>query len=818
MKLILERHRASLLACLLLINALALVPLLSTGFFADDILNSQIRGHMIQTDRSLWGVTFFYAKAWLMGNGRLFPLAFYAYSVFYLFGNVLLYKFFILGVILLCISAFYLFLRRLTNSELIPVIATLLLPLMFQFRAGWDPILSFHASYPLISLMLFGSFSLFLRALDEGLPLKALWPAVLLFLCAGLIYEVVYPMFLVYFGLAYLRLSNVKAAARASWPFLAVTSCLVLASIFFRSQATAISSTYQMHLDVGVIAKTYLVQLFGAVPFSYFFFDPHSVFANQISKWPATIVQFLPLVVMSAAFTVFAVRRYFPVDAVRQKTTTHIGILMIGVLLLAIPSSMISLSPKFQAQSWGDAYLPVFMTYFGFSLLLAVGLAGLFRRLTKVKSNRGWLVPAVLFIWLALFALNVRNNQLVAQAENEKLWNSRVLVEDALSHGLLTGLSPKAVLLVSGVDPWDHADEYSAQTGMRFSVFRLNEVRDLTPVFQGAGGKCGSAGYRQVCDFASDAPVYTVQIRHLTDGTGAVLLARAQRTYQANGAIRGLLSNDVTAYFRLPASAQPLAVALSGRSFQNEAGGEIFRASHDLQLVKEGAGWKLVSLHGNIMFDALSLRGEIAAERPESAILQAKSQSAMELHAAGPVLLHVGYESGHLGNGTEFPAINFEKDMGVEVLVNPGNTQRPYADILSNHRGDFRGLAIELVDAKTNLYTASLGSGKEWMAIGNFTLRPGHRSHISLQLKDREANLYVNGLVVSRTVLPAPISQSPYPVFVGNWAGGDRSFQGWIEEVLISSGAKSEKMVFADARRLGAIDAVSSKSPSNVLN
>ena len=819
MEFILNQHRGRLLACLLLINALSLFPLLSSGFFADDILNSQIRGHMIQTDRSLWGVTFFYAKAWLIENGRLFPLAFYCYSVFYLLGNILFYKFFILSVILACISAFYFFLRRLTNSELIPLIAILLFPLIFQFRAGTDPILSFHASYPLISLMIFGSLNLFLRSLDEDLSLKLNWPAVLLFLCAGLIYEIVYPMFLMYFTVAYGRFNNVKAAARVAWPFLAVTSGLVLASLFFRSNATAIHSTYQMNLDVGVIAKTYLVQLFGSVPFSYFFLDPHSIFTNQIGNFSTFIGQFLLLVVMSAAFTVFSLSRYLSVDADRHKTTVQKGILMIGVLLLAIPSSMISLSSKHQAQSWGDAYLPVFMTCFGLSLLLAIGLARLHLQLTKIKNNRVWLMPVAAFIWLALFALNVRNNQLVVQTENETLWNSRVLLEDALSHGLLTGLSPKAVLLVSGVDPWDHADEYSAQTGMRFSVFRLNEVRDLTPVFQGAGGKCvPTTVYQQVCDFASDAPVYTVQIRHLSDGTGAVLLARVRSAYQAKGAIRGLLSNEVTAYFRLPPSAQPLTVALSGRSFQNETGGEIFRQSHELQLLKEGAGWKLVSLHGNITFDALSLRGEIAAERPESVILREKSLSAMELHAAGPVMLHVGYESGHIGNGLELPAIHFEKEMGIEVLVNPRNFQRSYADILSNHREDFRGLAIELVDARTNLYAASFGSGKDWMVIGNFTLIPGQRSHISIQLKDGLVNLYVNGYPISHTVLPAPIVQSPNSIFLGNWQGGDRSFQGWIEEVLISGRAKSKKMVLEDGVRLGTIDDFNSKSSSMLTN
>lgn len=154
-----SRRTRFILACLLILNGLALLPLLSSGFYADDMLNSQIRGHMIQTDRSLWGVTYFYANSWLSGGGHLFPLAFYCYSVFYMLGNVVFYKTFIFFLVLGCISAYYYFLKRLVNSESIAIIAISLLPLLFQFRVGWDPILSFHASYPLIGLMLFCSFS-----------------------------------------------------------------------------------------------------------------------------------------------------------------------------------------------------------------------------------------------------------------------------------------------------------------------------------------------------------------------------------------------------------------------------------------------------------------------------------------------------------------------------------------------------------------------------------------------------------------------------------------------------------------------------------
>jgi hypothetical protein len=195
-----------------------------------------------------------------------------------------------------------------------------------------------------------------------------------------------------------------------------------------------------------------------------------------------------------------------------------------------------------------------------------------------------------------------------------------------------------------------------------------------------------------------------------------------------------------------------------------------------------------------------------------------KDRNAFELISTGPELLHVAYKSGGHTDGIELPTIKFEEDMSIEVLVNPGVSQGRYADILSNHWGDYTGLAIEQVDTQTNHYGVGFGTGKSWMSIGTFTIAPGHRSYISLQVKDRVASLYVNGDVVAHTLLPEPIAQSPHSIFLGNWKGADRPFQGWIEEVLISSGSKSEKTVSADARRLGATSALSPKLLNTPLN
>jgi len=559
-----------------------------------------------------------------------------------------------------------------------------------------------------------------------------------------------------------------------------------------------------MDLNAAVIVKTYFVQLFGAIPFSYYFLDPHAVFQNRIHRWPSSLLQVLPLLILLLLFVVPTLWRKFPKPPFIQNTTSNSGVLILGFLFYTIPPVLISLSPKFQAQLLGDAYLPVYMSYLGLCLIFAVGLSNLYKSWNCENLKVRWLARVVFCVYLLLFTFNFRNNYLVAQTMNEAVWNARVLTEQSLDKGLLNDISEKTVLLVEGIEPWDNAELYSQHTGLRFTVYRLSEPHNIGPVLQAAGAVCTSTGDHKVIDFTPDAPVYTIQIRHLTDGTGAVLLARVQKAFYFGGSLRGLFCNDVTAYFRLPASAQRLTTAVSGSKIKKTATGystTLFRETgHSLQVVSEGRDWRLLSLHSEVLIDAKSLRGEILKEGSLSSIIMPKNREAFELRSSGPEILHVGYE-GDIGNGDGFSAITFGDDLSIEVLVTPRASQNAYASILSNH-SNYRGFSIEQLNTQTNLYGVAFGTGKEWMGVGTFLLVSGCRNYISLQLKDGEARLYMNGDTIARKLLPAEVAESSELIWIGNWIVGDRSFNGWIEEVLIAKNAKTEETVISEAKRL----------------
>jgi len=796
----LSRRQLGLISSLLLLNALALFPLLTTGYSGDDLLNSQIRGEMIRTHLGLWGVTQYFIVKWITLHGRFFPLAFYPYAVFYVIRSVVLFKLFVLTVILAGLSAFYFFLRRLTGSELVPSTCLLLLPLVVQFCLGWDPILGFCAHYPLLTLLLFSSLFLFLQYLDDD-DRRALAVATVLFLCCGLIFEISYLMCLLYFAVAYSRLRKHQAALLASLPFFAVTAVLATISLVLKKFAALPLQEYQPNLDPVQVIKAYTGQSFGALPFSYYWLNPNGFFSSQVARWPGSIVQGMPLLVALALTAVLWARRGLSSHTDLGHKVRTVDLIWLGGLLFALPQALIALSPKYQAMLWGTAYLPVYISRLGLTLLLAVLVVSIYQRTRAVWEMWPALSGFVLLVWLLIFAVNLHHNWLVANAETE-LWYPRALTEQAVRRGLLANVQPGSILLVSGVNGWDNANEYIGTSRNVYSVYQQDS--DLTTAFRASGASCQATADRQDCTFGPDSPIYTLQLRHLANGTGAVLLAHVI-AYQTNDRVRRLLADQVTAYFRLPASNPEPRGSISGRFIRpKSANASLFRVGDDrLDVLRRGRGWKLLSFRSGEPFDALSLRGDISPAVSDSLLPMVKSESAWELRPAGPPLLHVGYEGGTMGEGFQLPPIAFSDEMSIDLLVTPDESQVPWADILSNHHGsDFRGIAIEQRGDHSNEFALSLGNGTAWMNAGEFSLTPGRLNYVSLQVKDNQTMLYVDGRLVAKRIHPAPVLSTSRPLYVGNWIGGGRSFNGLVDEVLISSGNKGGDEIAADAARL----------------
>jgi hypothetical protein len=76
----------------------------------------------------------------------------------------------------------------------------------------------------------------------------------------------------------------------------------------------------------------------------------------------------------------------------------------------------------------------------------------------------------------------------------------------------------------------------------------------------------------------------------------------------------------------------------------------------------------------------------------------------------------------------------------------------------------------------------------------NRTLPPG-RHHLSGVYDGERATLFIDGTPVASTEASGPIRSSQTPIEIGHLAGGGAPFQGEIEEVRISSTARSDQWI-----------------------
>ena len=165
------------------------------------------------------------------------------------------------------------------------------------------------------------------------------------------------------------------------------------------------------------------------------------------------------------------------------------------------------------------------------------------------------------------------------------------------------------ILLVNGTNLWDNANEYCGTSGHEYSVYQLSEAADLTSTFQAAGASCQVAAGQQECVFG------TRRLRSIPSRFGIWLTVRGPCFWptsvgptNTDNRVRGLIADQVTAYFRLPSSIPEPIGSISGRFVEPaRVDGSLFRVSQDrMNVLRRGRGWELLSFQSSGTFDALS--------------------------------------------------------------------------------------------------------------------------------------------------------------------------------------------------------------------
>jgi hypothetical protein len=608
------------LILLLLINVVALAPMLDCGYTTDDLGNSCMPGILATRNTNAFSLAVEYILGWTKRCGRFFPLAFVMMPFFTYVRDLLVYRIIGLLLILLNIYLFRCLIGRLTNSSRLGLTAALLPPLLFQFRLGNDPILSFCLLLPLLCTYLLTSLLLF----DYYLEHRRTWQLLLsaaFYVLAMLTYEIAWPFFLLPYFLFRLRYAGsqpTQVRGRAIYPFLALAASFVVLFVILRlamhlpllhsNEVAGAVKHYTPRFAPGAYFTNLAKQTAAAVPLIYRFLSLRKTPLGECTL-PLGSLAVLAIAYGGAVCNLLgrepAGVAYQPPPA-GLKVLGPAGLIALGLALTLLPSLVIALSPvHFQNMEWGVGYLPVYISYYGIMMIL---IAAVWAMLKLAHALGPWAAPARPIVALALAVLgagiaevNFAGNVWVVAVYNHELRFPREVIQDAARRGLFYGVPARSRLLFSYQRFWDDrsfaAFFYRTYAGMHLEFPSLSEcgVPD-------ADGK-----------YKCLAPCYLLRYDALSPQSGYAILSELTHFAGERERLLDAFGGRVRIYVRLPPFVEDFSVDGQYRNAHSPGMQMSLHYSRkQLRILLSGRNWCLCELpEGESELDLLSLHVQL---------------------------------------------------------------------------------------------------------------------------------------------------------------------------------------------------------------
>ena len=467
-----KKYERVLLVLLFIWVIYNLAVLLQTGFIGDDAYNSQIKGAILQQGISLNDRILVEIEGWIKGSGRFLVLVWYmTYGIYYVTQNTVIIKAITIAIILGGILFFYIFSKRETGSSDLALLACFLIPVFFQFRLWHDPILLFTFLIPIIFMLTMGALVLFQKYLDrEGL--RYYFISAGMYLMALLMYEVAYPLCLLFLAIAYVRSRNMIKAIKQSLPFTVPAGLLLAASAVIRLSLNSnklIQSTYpgaDLHLDLDKLISAFEIQTSSTIPLIYYFFNKEHLATKLYS------IDYLVLTLFWCGIAILIYK--IGTSSLAPKFASWVTS---GVLLLFLPAALSSLSGhqvELNQAGYGFGYITVYIQYFGLCALIVAIVVFIAR---KIKGGGVIILAIVVSAGITVVAAkNLKLNRAVALKTNVINVYPRHLLKAALEAGIADDMKDGAFLFRIMRYPSDWMWFYSTVTGKKFEVCDLSDT------------------------------------------------------------------------------------------------------------------------------------------------------------------------------------------------------------------------------------------------------------------------------------------------------------------------------------------------------
>lgn len=625
---LISKNISLLLFVVLAITVFYLSPTLKCGFFSDDCLNSMVPGLLINGNTDVFSFTFQIISEWIHG-GRIYPLAFYVYFLFSLVHNFFVYHLLILNAILIDILLFGYYVKIMTKSAYVSLLSMLIMSVLFQFRIYHDPILSYHMLLQIVFFYLLASLITFTYYLKQSKK-TYLIISCFLYILGMLTYEITYLFFPLFFITAYFYEdnNNFLKAVKKSLPYIVIALIFIFISISWRLlinvpvSGGSNSGPYTINTDPVAYVSTLISQSVAALPMSYYLFDPLAIFEHDTVKLLSHINTFLLFTGFLSSICFILTFSGVQKDLLKRDSISRkiefLG--TFGFSLFLLPGLLLSLSPKYQQEiTMGVGYLPVFVSYFGVSLMI-VALLILMSQTVSRFDNRlfTFVIIVFAFFFSLMVTINYINNSVVVEKQDNSFLYPRALMESGLHNGIFKQVSSGSFLLAQNSYLWDRPEFYTMYGGVKLRGIGLSGYDLYLSTIPVSKTSLENGVYK--LDISSNDNVYYLNYASNSLNNGYAVTGQVIRFNATNTTLIDVTSQEAYVYIEDPGyenhNVEDPHFQINGQWANMDTMSGLYpfqikKGDSQLKLVSSGSGWVLYSLsQENCMIDLKSVSVE----------------------------------------------------------------------------------------------------------------------------------------------------------------------------------------------------------------
>ncbi len=425
-----------------------LYPVLNSGFYYDDALNSLIHGAKVNENAHLFDYIKGAEVYWFI-QGRVFPLGpFIVYPLFeliaYMDNGVFFYKLYIVLLTMANVWLCGVAVEKVTRSKRLKLFAMLVLPVFFQIAMStFNALYSFHGLLQYV--MLFGLLSLiFMVNAIEKHKTGSIALSTIFMACSMLLYEVGFMFIIALFIVTYIEKDRkFLLRIRSILPQLIMCAIIFFVNVYARKNAVV--ETYGgVAVSVGsirAIIVTFLKQFSGSLPLT----QTVASRADLLQVNNHFGIQHLICLLLFAVLAYVVVLRVKENDSFQQEGKRRLAILfLIGCVFIAIPCALISISARYQAEiHFGAAHLPVYAEWIGMALITTVLFSVIGGKIRKTAV----MYALCLIIGLPVIFINI--NTMNAFFDDTRASNvvARAAYENAIKDGFYQEIDESSLLV-----------------------------------------------------------------------------------------------------------------------------------------------------------------------------------------------------------------------------------------------------------------------------------------------------------------------------------------------------------------------------------